>query len=69
MIFIALAVVQISLGISVVWFGVPLVLALTHQAVALLLYAASIIIVYQILHEPVTVLVPQTEKELKPTTA
>lgn len=69
LIFIVLAIIQISLGISVIWFSVPLVLALTHQAVALLLYVASIIIVYQILHEPVTAPVPQTEKELKPTTA
>ena len=69
LIFIALAVVQISLGISVVWFGVPIVLALTHQATALLLYVASLIIIYQILHEPVTAPIPQAEKELKPTTA
>lgn len=69
LLFIALSVVQISLGISVVWFGVPIILALTHQAVALLMYAASIIIIYQILHEPLTAVAPQAEKELKPTAA
>ncbi len=69
LIFILLSIVQISLGISVVLFGVPIVLALTHQATALFLYITSLIIIYQILHEPAPAAISQAEKELKPTAA
>ncbi|MCP5094212.1 MAG: heme A synthase [Chloroflexi bacterium] len=37
-----LVVLQISLGVSVVWFGVPLWLALTHQATAIALFLATV---------------------------
>ena len=43
----ALVVVQIALGVSVIWFHVPIVLALTHQATALALYVG-----YEIAHAP-----------------
>ncbi len=43
---------QIALGVSVIWFGVPLILALSHQALALLLFVATIFINYRLVHEP-----------------
>ena len=39
---IVLVVVQIALGISVIWFYVPVSLALIHQAMALMLFIAAI---------------------------
>jgi cytochrome c oxidase assembly protein subunit 15 len=45
---LALVGVQIVLGISVVWFHVPLLLALSHQAVALLLFVVVIVLNYQL---------------------
>lgn len=39
---------QIVLGISVIWFHVPLLLALSHQAVALLLFIVVITLNYQL---------------------
>jgi len=48
-----LTVVQIALGVSVVWFGVPIILALSHQAVALFLFVTAIFINYRLAHEPV----------------
>lgn len=44
---------QITLGATVVWFNVNIVLALVHQATAMLLFLVSIYISYQIVHEPV----------------
>jgi cytochrome c oxidase assembly protein subunit 15 len=49
---IGLTAVQITLGVTVIWFGVPLVLALTHQAVALFMFVATIFINYRLAHEP-----------------
>lgn len=49
---IGLTAVQITLGVTVIWFGVPLVLALTHQAVALFMFVATIFINYRLVHEP-----------------
>jgi cytochrome c oxidase assembly protein subunit 15 len=48
---IALVCVQVILGISVIWFHVLLVLALLHQATALLLFVTAIILKHQ-LHYP-----------------
>ena len=45
-------VVQIGLGVSVIWFHVPIVLALTHQGFALVLYLMSLHIAYQVAHAP-----------------
>jgi cytochrome c oxidase assembly protein subunit 15 len=45
--------VQIALGVSVIWFQVPLVLALLHQATALFLFVVTIFINYRVVHEPV----------------
>lgn len=45
---VALVIVQIGLGISVIWFHVPLALALSHQATALLLFAAVIVLNHQL---------------------
>jgi cytochrome c oxidase assembly protein subunit 15 len=59
--------VQIALGVSVIWFQVPLVLALLHQATALFLFVVTIFINYRVVHEPVPYpgqLEPQLE--LKP---
>jgi heme A synthase len=49
---IALTVVQIALGVTVIWFGVPLILALSHQAVALFMFVLTIFINYRLVHEP-----------------
>ena len=59
--------VQIALGVSVIWFHVPLVLALLHQATALFLFVVTIFINYRVAHEPVPY--PgelQRQMELKP---
>ena len=45
--------VQIALGVTVIWFGVPLILALSHQAVALFMFVVTIFINYRLAHEPV----------------
>ncbi len=45
--------VQITLGVTVVWFNVALVLALLHQATALFLFVTTIFISYRLAHEPV----------------
>ena len=50
---VILILVQISLGISVIWFGVPIWLALTHQGTALLLFLTTLFIAYRLVHEPV----------------
>jgi cytochrome c oxidase assembly protein subunit 15 len=48
----ALVVVQIALGVSVIWFHVPIVLALTHQATALVLYLMALYVGYLVAHAP-----------------
>ncbi|MFN2138619.1 MAG: COX15/CtaA family protein [Candidatus Promineifilaceae bacterium] len=53
MLLAALTVLQITLGVSVVWFGVPIWLALAHQAVALFLFVVATFINYRVAHEPV----------------
>lgn len=50
---VGLTVAQIALGVSVVWFGVPLILALSHQAVALFMFVVTIFINYRVAHETV----------------
>ncbi|MCP4358888.1 MAG: heme A synthase [Chloroflexi bacterium] len=50
--FFGLVIVQIVLGITVIWFSVPLILALSHQAVALFLFVTAVYINYQIVYEP-----------------
>ena len=50
---LGLTAVQIALGVSVIWFNVPLVLALTHQGTALLMFVAALFLTYRIAHEPV----------------
>lgn len=47
---VALVLVQITLGVSVIWFRVPLVLALLHQATALLLFALVVWLLYQLVY-------------------
>ncbi len=49
LILIALVTIQITLGVSVIWFHVPLWLALSHQATALLLFVTAIVLNHQIL--------------------
>jgi cytochrome c oxidase assembly protein subunit 15 len=48
-----LTTAQIALGVSVVWFGVPIILALAHQALALFLFVTSIFLNYRLVHEPI----------------
>jgi len=50
--FLGLVAVQITLGVSTIWFSVPIVLALTHQAVGLLLFVTAVYIRYEIVHTP-----------------
>ena len=50
---VALVLVQITLGISVIWFHVPLVLALLHQATALLLFVVVVWLVHQLVYQSV----------------
>lgn len=50
-----LTAVQVVLGISVVWFSVPIVLALAHQVTALFLFLTTLYINYHVLHNPVFV--------------
>jgi cytochrome c oxidase assembly protein subunit 15 len=42
---------QIALGVSVIWFHVPIVLALSHQAMALLLFLVALYLNHRILGE------------------
>lgn len=48
---LALVAVQITLGVSVIWFGVPIVLALTHQGTALVLFLVTLRLLYLLVHE------------------
>lgn len=50
--FLGLVAVQITLGVSTIWFSVPIYLALTHQAVGLLLFVVAVYIRYEIVHTP-----------------
>lgn len=54
--------VQITLGVSVIWFHVPLALALTHQFTAMLLFVVNIFLTHRILGETAS----QTSQELSP---
>lgn len=65
--FFGLTAAQIALGISVVWFSVPLVLALSHQAVALFLFVTAVFANYRLTHEVVPAPVSQTAE--RPATA
>ena len=47
-----LVVVQIALGVTVIWFHVPIVLALIHQGTALALYLVALYVGYQVAHAP-----------------
>ncbi|MEZ4862498.1 MAG: COX15/CtaA family protein [Caldilineaceae bacterium] len=47
---VSLVLVQITLGVSVIWWHVPLALALSHQATALLLFASVIWLLHQSLY-------------------
>jgi cytochrome c oxidase assembly protein subunit 15 len=49
---VALVAVQIALGVSVIWFHVPIVLALIHQATALALYLMALYVDYLVAHAP-----------------
>lgn len=51
--FLWLVGAQIVLGISTIWFSVPIVLALSHQAVGLLLFMIAVYIRYEIVHTPI----------------
>ena len=61
-IFLSLVGVQIALGVIVIWFSVPLILALSHQAVGLLLFVVAVYIRYEIVHTavPAKIREPQT---------
>lgn len=52
LLFIALLVGQILLGISVVIFSVPIWLAMAHQFLAMLLFMTAVYIAYQLLYLP-----------------
>ena len=51
--FLGLVAVQITLGVITIWFSVPLVLALSHQAVGLLLFVVAVYIRYEVVHTAV----------------
>lgn len=57
---IALVVVQIGLGISVVMLGVPIVIALSHQFIALLLFMTALYLNHRLAAEPVHAEQPAT---------
>lgn len=48
---VALVLVQIALGVSVIWFHVPLLLALLHQATALLLFVVVVWLIHQLRYQ------------------
>ena len=50
---VALVLIQITVGVTVIWFHVPLVLALMHQATALLLFSVVVWLLHQLLYNPV----------------
>ncbi len=49
---ILLVTLQIALGISVVWFSVPIWLALAHQGLAMGLFLVNIHLMYHLIHAP-----------------
>ncbi len=51
--FLWLVTGQITLGIITIWFSMPIVLALSHQAVGLLLFMVAVYIRYEIVHTPI----------------
>lgn len=51
---LALVLVQITLGVSVIWFHVPLVLALLHQTTALLLFVVVVWLIHQLVYTTAT---------------
>lgn len=51
--FLSLVGVQITLGLTVIWFSVPLILALSHQGVGLLLFVVAVYIRYEVVHTAV----------------
>lgn len=59
---IGIVVTQITLGITVIWFHVHIVLALSHQGTALILYLMALYVAYQIGH------VPARQTAVNPTT-
>ncbi len=59
--FLYLVGVQILLGLTVIWFSVPLILALSHQAVGLTLFVVSVYIRYEIVHTAVPQQIRQTQ--------
>jgi cytochrome c oxidase assembly protein subunit 15 len=52
LVLLALICAQILLGISVVLFGVPTVLALSHQALAMVLFVIAVFINFQVVYNP-----------------
>ncbi|MCP4416395.1 MAG: heme A synthase [Chloroflexi bacterium] len=60
-IFFGLVGVQILLGLTVIWFSVPLILALSHQGVAILLFVVAVYIRYEVVHTAVPQQLPQTQ--------
>jgi len=52
---VALVLVQITLGVTVIWFHVPLVLALLHQATALLLFSVVVWLLHQLVYDTVAI--------------
>ena len=50
---VALVLIQITVGVTVIWFHVPLVLALLHQATALLLFSVVVWLLHQLVYNPV----------------
>lgn len=53
---------QIVLGISVVWFGVPLWLALAHQGTAMWLFVTAVFLNYHLVHDPVRQALKETRE-------
>jgi cytochrome c oxidase assembly protein subunit 15 len=43
-------IVQIALGILTLWYAVPVVLGVAHQAVAFLLFSLLVVALYQARH-------------------
>ncbi len=64
---VGLVILQITLGISVVWFSVPTWLALSHQALAMGLFLVNVYIGYHLLHEPAAEAVA-VQMDFKPAT-
>lgn len=50
---VLLTTLQITFGVTVIWFGVPIVVALLHQFTALCLFIVAWFITYRIVHEPI----------------